>query len=223
MTYEFVSCSRTRFSRPSSPMRIEASSSKFTLPGFCGRCSSRSICLRLRSMNFRHSGAVMVSKFSEKRSTVDALIKPSIGVRESGSSHSSDHAGANRFRQANFPPAVLLISCAGIIPDCAFGTIPMAAVGTVSCPGMITGFYIADVVTTRRGCGVPTSGLWQTSYVQGWCEMALFSTTSRDSYCNDFCLGLRRGDKSERITTLNFWLPPAASFPTFSSRLAEQE
>jgi hypothetical protein len=74
-----------------------------------------------------------------------------------------------------------------------------------------------------RGCDIYAPILLRRGYVQGWCDVANFATTSRDFYCNDFPLGLRKGDKSERITTLNFWLPSTALFPTFSSPVTEQE
>lgn len=74
VTQSFAGFERTCFSSASSASRIEASSSLSTSPRSCGRCSSLSICLRLRSMKDRHSGAVIVSKFSEKRSTVLAVI-----------------------------------------------------------------------------------------------------------------------------------------------------
>lgn len=86
MAQPFAGCNRTRFSRASRARRMEASSSIFASLGFCGRCSSRSICLRLRSMNDRHSGAVIVSKFSERRSTLAADMMTSCedGFRMSG-------------------------------------------------------------------------------------------------------------------------------------------
>jgi hypothetical protein len=184
MTRQLVRCSRTRFSRASRPRRMEASSSRFASPGFCGRCSSRSICLRLRSMNFRHSGAVIVSKFSESRSTFFADI---------------------------FIPR----------DECRFSV----SVSPIMPERMASAKQIRTDLESRRGRGCDTSApvLWQVGHVQGWCKRELLSTTSSDSYCNDFPLGLRKGDKSERITTLNFWLPSTALFPTFSSPVTEQE
>jgi hypothetical protein len=94
---------RMRCSRASRPRRIEHSSSRSTSPGSCGKCSRRSICLRLRSMNARHSGTVIVSKFSEKRSTVDADIKFPCAVHSDGMAvSSSDLIGISVVSQSFF-------------------------------------------------------------------------------------------------------------------------
>jgi len=77
MSQPFAGYERTRFSSSSRPCRIEASSFASASPGRWGRCSNRSICLRLRAMNARHSGLVIVSKFSEKRRTFDPDINTS--------------------------------------------------------------------------------------------------------------------------------------------------
>lgn len=90
-------------------------------------------------------------------------------------------------------------------------------------PKMIAGFCIVGDIAALRGCDISTPVLWQAGHVQRWCASAFFATTSSEFRCNDFNLWLCKGDKSVRITSLNFWLPSMAFSPTFSRPLAEQE
>jgi len=66
---------RRRFSKSSRPCRTEASSCRSISPGFCGRCSNRSICRRLRSIKAKPSAKVIVSKFSLNLRTAAEGIK----------------------------------------------------------------------------------------------------------------------------------------------------